>query len=166
MTNPQSLSERLRYWAKHPSGVHDPYRDLIEATDARFTDLLEAADALDAATVDTTKLNAGQLVQRIMRAMDGDISGVTTASLAEHIAAEILNLPKDYWRKPSPPPPPDLGTNTRSLSERLREAVKSTFDDRVVDLAYEAADALDTKDIEIERLRIALTARPGRPPPR
>jgi hypothetical protein len=49
--------------------------------------------------IDTTKLNAGQLVQRIMRAMDGDVSSFNNAGLAEHIAAEILKLPKDYWRK-------------------------------------------------------------------
>lgn len=50
-------------------------------------------------TVDTTKLNAGQLVQRIMRAMDGTDRPESTAQLAERIAAEILKLPKDYWRK-------------------------------------------------------------------
>lgn len=58
-------------------------------------------------TIDTTRLNAGQLVQRIMRAMDGVDRPESTAKYAEHIAAEILKLPADYWTSAAPTPPKD-----------------------------------------------------------
>lgn len=67
--------------------------------------LTATAQAGPEKTVDTTKLNAGQLVQRIMRVMDrGDAGSGGGAKLAEEIAAGILDLPADYWHKPAPAP--------------------------------------------------------------
>lgn len=59
-----------------------------------------ALAAMPGRIVDTTKLDAGQLVQRIMRIIDHATGPSSSAKLAEEIAAGILDLPPDYWHSP------------------------------------------------------------------
>lgn len=65
-------------------------------------------------TVDTTKLNAGQLVQRILRVIDSSSEARTAAKLAEAIAAGILDLPPNYWVEPSAT---SMGMQMRSVGD-------------------------------------------------
>lgn len=89
--------------------------------------------------VDTTKLNAGQLVQRIMRVLDHNDSGAFgIAKLAEAVAAGILDLPSDYWHKPTPSPP-----EVREVTEEgLTGCIRKTACNHIIKLSKNDAAIL------------------------
>lgn len=105
------LSTFATYVVNAVTSAHNATYLQVVCDDKTVRDLLSshfqpvAYSMPEAPALDITKLNAGQLVQRIMRVIDHDHTTSSISQLAEQIAAGILDLPKDYWRKPEPSPP-------------------------------------------------------------